>query len=75
MNVPYATYTEAAFSLFESFLSESVDINGAPDPGGCNYGVVRQNAKLNLVGVSDEPEQSVNTYGYYVSFPRLENQP
>ena len=67
MNVSYATYTEAAFSLFESFLSESVDINGAPDPGGCNYGVVRQNAKLNLVGVSDEPEQSVNTYAYYVS--------
>ena len=49
MNVPYAAYTEAAFSLFEAFLSESVDINGAPDPGGCNYGVVRQNAKLNLV--------------------------
>lgn len=76
MNVPYATYTEAAFSLFESFLSESVDINGAPDPGGCNYGVVRQNAKLNLVGVSDEPEQSVNTYGYYVSlFQGLKTNP
>ena len=76
MNVPYATYTEAAFSLFESFLSESVDINGAPDPGGCNYGVVRQNAKLNLVGVSDEPEQSVNTYAYYVSlFQGLKTNP
>ena len=67
MNVPYATYTEAAFSLFESFLSESVDINGTPDPSGCNYGVIREGAKLNLVGVSDEPEQSVNTYAYYVS--------
>ena len=76
MNVPYAAYTEAAFSLFEAFLSESVDINGAPDPGGCNYGVVRQNAKLNLVGVSDEPEQSVNTYGYYVSlFQGLKTNP
>ena len=76
MNVPYAAYTEAAFSLFEAFLSEAVDINGAPDPGGCNYGVVRQNAKLNLVGVSDEPEQSVNTYGYYVSlFQGLKTNP
>jgi hypothetical protein len=74
--VPYATNTEAAFMLLEAFLSEAVDINGTPDPSGCNYGVIRENAKLNLVGVSDEPEQSVNTYAYYVSlFQGLKSNP
>jgi len=72
----YANNTEMAFSLFENFLSEAVDINGNPDPSGCNYGTVRKEAKLALVGVSDEPEQSPNSYSYYVSlFQGLKNNP
>jgi hypothetical protein len=65
--VPYASNTERAFVLFELFLEEAVDINGYPDPSGCNYGVIRREAKLALVGVSDEPEQSPNQYSTYVS--------
>ena len=76
MNVPYATYTEAAFSLFESFLSESVDINGAPDPVDVTTVWFVKTQNSNLVGVSDEPEQSVNTYAYYVSlFQGLKTNP
>jgi hypothetical protein len=56
----YGSYTEMAFSLLEACLAES-------ESGGCNEGLVRDDAKLNLVGVSDEPEQSVNPYSYYVS--------
>jgi hypothetical protein len=67
LNVPYGGNTEKAFTLFESFLSEAVDINGIPNPSGCNYGIIRESASLHLVGVSDEPEQSVNPYDHYVS--------
>ena len=42
--------------LMEAMLSESVDGNGAPYPGGCNYGLIREEMAA-LVGVSDEPEQ------------------
>jgi hypothetical protein len=51
--------TEKAFTLLEACLSEI----GA---GGCNEGLVRDSAKLNLIGVSDEPEQSLNSWSYYV---------
>ena len=62
--------------LMEAMLSESVDGNGAPYPGGCNYGLIREEAKLALVGVSDEPEQSVNSYSYYISmFQSLKSNP
>lgn len=74
--VPYAANTERAFMLLEAFLAESVDIHGTPDPGGCNYGVIRRDAKMALVGVSDEPEQSVQNYSYYVSlFQSLKSNP
>jgi len=56
----YASNTERAFMLLEACLSET----GA---GGCNEGLVRDDARLNLVGVSDEPEQSVNPWSYYVT--------
>ena len=75
-NTPYGSNTERAFMLMEAMLSESVDGNGAPYPGGCNYGLIREEAKLALVGVSDEPEQSVNSYSYYISmFQSLKSNP
>lgn len=65
----YGANTERAFMLLEACLSEI-------GSGGCNEGLVRDEAKLNLVGVSDEPEQSVNNYAYYVSlFQSLKDNP
>lgn len=70
MSGSYASNTERAFMLLESCLSESIG------SGGCNSGLVREDATLNLVGVSDEPEQSVNNYTYYVSaFQALKADP
>ena len=54
--------TERIFSLWESALSST-----NRNPGGCNEGFYREDAKLNLVAVSDEPEQSSQPYTYYVS--------
>ena len=54
--------TERLFSLFESALSSS-----NRNSGGCNEGFYRDDAKLNLVAISDEPEQSGQAYTYYVS--------
>ncbi len=56
----YASNTERAFMLLEAALQES-------EPGGCNDGLVREGATLHLVGVSDEPEQSVNSYSHYLT--------
>ncbi len=52
--------TERGFSLAEVALAET----GA---GGCNEGFLRDDAELHIVGVSDEPEQSVNSWSHYVS--------
>ena len=54
--------TERGFMLLEAALKSS-NIG----TGGCNEGFYREDASLALVGVSDEPEQSTNPYGYYVS--------
>ena len=54
--------TERIFSLFESALSSTNRSNN-----GCNGGFYRDDAKLNLIAVSDEPEQSSNPYTYYTS--------
>ncbi|MEQ8659662.1 MAG: hypothetical protein RLW62_02475 [Gammaproteobacteria bacterium] len=35
-------------------------------PGGCNEGFVRADARLDVVFVSDEPEQSINSWSVYV---------
>ena len=51
--------TEKAFTLFESMLQGST-------PGGCNEGLIRDDAHLHLIGVSDEPEQSPNPYWHYI---------
>ncbi len=54
--------TERAFMLLEAALSNSNLSNG-----GCNEAFYRESATLALIGVSDEPEQSVNPYTYYVT--------
>ena len=35
--------------------------------GGCNEDFYRDDAKLNMIGVTDEVEQSANTWDYYVA--------
>ena len=56
-----ARNSERAFMLLEAALRGE-----NTDAGGCNQGLVREDADLVLVGISDEPEQSVNPYTYYV---------
>jgi hypothetical protein len=69
LGASYGSNTERPFMLFESFLAETRS-------GGFNEGAIREDAKLALVGVSDEPEQSVNNYTYYVSaFQSLKANP
>jgi hypothetical protein len=58
----YGSNTERAFMLLEAALK-----TGNINTGGCNEGFYREDATLSLIGVSDEPEQSVNPYTYYVS--------
>jgi hypothetical protein len=53
---------ERPFMLLTSALASS-----NTGTGGCNEGLYRESAALHLVGVSDEPDQSVNPYTYYVS--------
>jgi hypothetical protein len=70
LGASYSSNTERQFTLLQSALEASAD------PSGCNWGLVRPDASLNLVGVSDEPEQSVNDYTYYVSlFQSLKANP
>jgi hypothetical protein len=65
----YGSNTERGFMLIESCLANT-------GTGDCNDGLLRDEATLNLVGVSDEPEQSVNNYTYYVSlFQSLKDNP
>ena len=52
--------TERGFMLAEAALNET-------GPGGCNEGFLRDGAELHIVGVSDEPEQSINTWSHYVT--------
>lgn len=66
---PYGANTERGYMLAEAFLA-------ATDTGDCNDGFLRDNAFLSLVHVSDEPEQSVNSWAYYVSlFQSLKDDP
>ncbi len=65
----YGSNTERGFMLLESCLANI-------GSGDCNDGLIRDDATLNLVGVSDEPEQSVNNYTYYISlFQSLKDDP
>ncbi|MEM7468643.1 MAG: hypothetical protein AAF387_17375 [Pseudomonadota bacterium] len=54
--------TERGFTLAEAALSP-----GNLAEGGCNAGLLRDDARLDLVFISDEPEQSVEAWTYYVS--------
>ena len=56
----YGSNTERGFTVLEAFLSET-------EAGGCNNDFLRDDAQLNLVGVSDEPEQSSKSWDSYVS--------
>lgn len=63
--------TERAFMLLEAALQSSNIGNG-----GCNEDFYREDATLSLVGVTDEPEQSVNPYSYYVAlFQNMKDDP
>lgn len=59
---PGGAYTEMAFTLMEAALK--ADNIGS---GDCNEGFYREDAKLNLIGVTDEVEQSANPWNYYVT--------
>ena len=70
LGASYGSNTERAFMLLESCLAESLGSSG------CNYGLVRDDATLNLIGVSDEPEQSTQNYSVYVAaFQSLKDNP
>lgn len=63
--------TERGFTLVQAALKSS-NIG----PGGCNEGLYREDAALFLIHVSDEPEQSVNPYTYYVGlFQGMKDDP
>ena len=65
----YGSNTERAFSLMEAAANASVT-------GGCNAGLLRPTASLNLVGITDEPEQSPQPWDHYVSvFQALKADP
>lgn len=60
---PSGFRTEAGLSLTREALQDA-------GPGGCNEGFLRPNAKTTAVMVSDEPEQSRNTWDHYVASMR-----
>lgn len=69
--VPYGSNEERGFMVAEAALS-SKNIGA----GGCNDEFYRDDAFLSIVHVSDEPDQSVNTWSYYVSlFQSLKADP
>lgn len=62
VNGSYGAYTEMGFTLLEAAFTET-----NLGPGGCNESLIRDDATMALVGVTDEPEQSPNPWSYYVS--------
>ena len=68
---PYGSNTERGYMIAEAALS-----NSNIGPGGCNEDYYRSDAFLSIVHVSDEPEQSVNSWSYYVGvFQALKSDP
>ncbi len=61
-NYAYGAYTEMGFTLLEA-ATTSTNIGS----GGCNEDMIRDDATLAMVGVTDEVEQSANPWSYYVS--------
>ena len=78
--IDYTSYyhgnsTEQAFTLFEEAIDKALN-------NGCNAGLIREDARLALVGISDEEEQSSgynsnpNYWQTYVSlFQSVKNDP
>ena len=67
----YGSNTERGYMIAEAALS-----NTNVGPGGCNEDFYREDAFLSIVHVSDEPEQSINSWAYYVSlFQSLKTDP
>lgn len=65
------SYTEMGFTILEAATTST-----NTGSGGCNEDVVREDASLALVGVTDEVEQSANSWSYYVSlFQSLKADP
>ena len=54
------TQAEHGFTLLENALNQT-------DSGECNEGLIRPEAQLILIGVSDEPEQSVQSYSDFLT--------
>jgi hypothetical protein len=57
---PYNNNTERAFTQLRDIIAET----GA---GGCNEGLVREHAGLHLVAISDEPEQSTESWKWHLA--------
>ena len=57
----YGNITEAGFALFDHAIQEGLSTN----PNGCNPGLIRDDASLVLIGISDERDQSYD----YVTNP------
>ncbi|MFK7928714.1 MAG: choice-of-anchor D domain-containing protein [Myxococcota bacterium] len=67
----YGSNTERQLMLMEAGLS-----NANTGAGGCNADFYREDAFLSLVGVTDEPDQSVNSWSYYVAlFQSIKTNP
>ncbi len=65
----YGTNQERAFMLMESSIDET-------SPGGCNEGMLRDSATLQLVAVSDEGDRSTQaTLDYVRTFQGIKDDP
>ena len=56
------TNSERGYTLAEAALTPA-----NTGSGGCNEGLLRPGAPLSLIHISDEAEQSVNSWSYYVA--------
>ncbi len=56
------SYTEMGFTILEA---ATTDANRGS--GGCNEDIIRDDATLAMVGVTDEVEQSANPWSYYTA--------
>lgn len=69
MGTAYGSNMERGFMLLDAATD-------ATRGGGCNAGLLRSSASLNLVSISDEPDQSVHSHSHYVSrFQSLKANP
>ncbi len=57
---PYNSNAERAFSQLRDIIAES-------GRGGCNEGLVREHATLHLIAISDEPEQSSESWTWHLA--------